>query len=65
MKRKYVAPMMEQMQIDEELPLCGSVNGGGGVIDEVLFGGIDEGGLLDPAANERQFFENEINKLLW
>lgn len=56
---------MEQMQIDEELPLCGSVNGGGGVIDEVLFGGIDEGGLLDPAANERQFFENEINKLLW
>lgn len=56
---------MEQMQIDEELPLCGSVNGGGGVVDDILFGGIDEGGLLDPAANERLDFENEINKLLW
>jgi hypothetical protein len=65
MKREYVAPMMEQMQIDEELPLCGSVNGGGSVVDDILFGGIDEGGLLDPAANERLDFENEINKLLW
>ena len=62
MKREYVAPMMEQMQIDEELPLCGSVNGGSKGIG---YGGIDVESLLDPAANERLDFENEINKLLW
>ena len=62
MKREYVAPMMEQMQIDEELPLCGSVNGGSKGIG---YGGIDVDGILDPAANERLDFENEINKLLW
>lgn len=64
MKREYVAPMMEQMQIDEELPLCGSVTGGG-VVDDILFGGIDEGGLLDPAANERLDLEKEVSEWLW
>lgn len=53
---------MEQMQIDEELPLCGSVTGGD---KGIRFGGIDEGGLLDPAANERLDLEKEISEWLW
>ena len=62
MKREYVVPMMEQMQIDEELPLCGSVNGGSKGIG---YGGIDVEGLLDPAANERLDLEKEVSEWLW
>ena len=62
MKREYVAPQMEQMQIDEELPLCGSVKSSSNGIG---YGGIDVDGILDPAANERLDLEKEISEWLW
>ena len=62
MKREYVAPQMEQMQIDEELPLCGSVKSSSKGIG---YGGIDVDGILDPAANERLDLEKEISEWLW
>lgn len=65
MKKVYVAPMMELEMIEEELPLCGSVGSSGGGVDVGGLGGVDEEGLLDPAANFRLDFEEEQDKLLW
>ena len=62
MKREYVAPQMEQMQMDEELPLCGSVKSSSNGIG---YGGIDVDGILDPAANERLDLEKEVSEWLW
>jgi hypothetical protein len=62
MKREYVAPQMEQMQMDEELPLCGSVKSSSNGIG---YGGVDVDGILDPAANERLDLEKEISEWLW
>lgn len=62
MKREYVAPIIKQMQIDEELPLCGSVKSSSNGIG---YGGIDVDGILDPAANERLDLEKEISEWLW
>lgn len=53
---------MEQMQMDEELPLCGSVKSSSNGIG---YGGIDVDGILDPAANERLDLEKEISEWLW
>ena len=67
MKKQYVAPQMECVEIQEELPLCVSGVGGTGASGSVDlgFGGVDEEGLLDPAANFRLDFEEELDKLLW
>lgn len=67
MKKQYVAPQMECVEIQEELPLCVSGVGGTGASGSVDlgYGGVDEEGLLDPAANFRLDFEEELDKLLW
>ena len=67
MKKQYVAPQMECVGIQEELPWCVSGVGGTGASGSVDlgFGGVDEEGLLDPAANFRLDFEEELDKLLW
>ena len=48
MKKVYIAPLMEQEEMEELLPLCDSRVNGGDVID-ADFGGIDEEGELDPS----------------
>jgi len=65
MKKQYVAPQMECVEIQEELPLCVSGVGGTGASGNLGYGGVDEEGLLDPAANFRLDFEEELDKLLW
>jgi len=46
MKRKeYMTPTMDVVEIEKVTLLAGS----GVVSDEIGFGGIDEGGTLDPA----------------
>lgn len=55
MKKIYIAPLMEQDNMEFVLPLCTSgVAGndsvqGNDLVNDVLFGGIDEYGLLDPS----------------
>ena len=55
MKKIYIAPLMEQEKMDNVLPLCNSgVAGsdsvhGNDLVNDVLFGGIDEEGVLDPS----------------
>jgi len=55
MKKVYIAPLMEQDNMEFVLPLCTSgVAGndsvqGNDLVNDVLFGGIDEYGLLDPS----------------
>ena len=55
MKKQYVAPQMECVEIQEELPLCVSGVGGTGASGSVDlgFGGLDELGGLDPYIKER------------
>ena len=49
MKKVYIAPLMEQDNMEVVLPLCISgVAGNGGGVD-ADFGGIDEEGELDPS----------------
>ena len=62
MKKEYVAPQMECVKMEEELPMC--VSGGGGGVN-LGYGGVDAGGSLDPQSNERLDFEEEISKWLW
>lgn len=65
MKKTYVTPQIEQMTMNDTLPLCASgVKGGGGVVD-AGFGGKDSGGTLDPAIKGMPDFEEELNGLLW
>ena len=61
MKKEYVAPQMECVKMEEELPMC--VSGGGDV--NLGYGGVDVGGIIDPQSNERLDFEEEISKWLW
>ena len=51
MKKTYMAPQMEQMTMDSELPLCAS----SGVVSDIDidFGGVDWDGDLDPSAKKR------------
>ncbi|MDE6721153.1 MAG: hypothetical protein K2J84_03275 [Bacteroidaceae bacterium] len=61
MKKTYMAPKMEQMTIDSELPLCASsgIVGSGNDIDiDIDFGGVDLGGMLTPSAKQRFDFDN-------
>ena len=66
-QKKYVTPMMECEIMKEVLPLCASdsVKSGGGKVDDLLFGGKDEGGLLEPSAKEIADFGEELGNLLW
>lgn len=65
-KKRYVAPLMECEMLNEVLPLClsGKVKSGG-VIDDILFGGVDTGGDKEPSIKEMQDFNEEFGKLLW
>ena len=51
MKKTYMAPRMEQMTMDSELPLCAS----SGVVSDIDidFGGVDWDGDLDSSAKKR------------
>lgn len=51
MKKTYMAPRVEQVPVDSELPLCASGVGGGGGTG-IGFGGVDTEGTLDPSAKE-------------
>ena len=44
----------------EMLPLCGSGVTGGSVIEDVGFGGTDNGGVLDPGAKIRVDFDDDF-----
>ena len=44
--------------------LSGKVKSGG-VIDDILFGGVDTGGDKEPSIKEMQDFNEEFGKLLW
>ncbi|MDE7117889.1 MAG: hypothetical protein K2O61_04515 [Bacteroidaceae bacterium] len=64
MKKTYMAPRMEQMTMDSELPLCASsgVVGGGSDIDiDIPFGGVDVEGILNPSTKTRFDFDNWFN----
>lgn len=49
MKKIYIAPLMEQEEMEDLLPLCKSGVTGNDLVDDVLYGGIDEEGELDPS----------------
>lgn len=60
MKKIYMVPQMELEDMKELLPLCDSgVSGSGGGVD-AGYGGVDIDGILDPAANERPDFGDEL-----
>ena len=68
MKKTYVAPQMEQVTMKDMLPLCASgdaIKSGGGVVEDVLFGGKDSGGSLDPAIKGMPGFDDDLNGLLF
>jgi len=44
--------------------LSGKVKSGG-VVDDILFGGVDTGGDKEPSIKEMQDFNEELGKLLW
>ncbi len=63
-----MAPQMEQVTMKDMLPLCASgdaIKSGGGVVEDVLFGGKDSGGTLEPSIKEMTEFEDNLNGLLW
>ena len=65
MKKTYMAPKMEEERMTEMLPLCISgVGGTGGGVD-AGYGGIDDGGTLEPAIKEMVDFGDEPVRTLW
>ena len=64
MKKIYMTPLMEQEEMGELLPICNSgIAGSGGDVD-AGYGGVDNDGILDPAANERPDFGDDILNML-
>ena len=70
MKKTYIRPEMEVFASVEAAPLCGSggvAGGKDGVIEDVLFGGVDEDGNIDPSAPLRAIIgdDDKVGGLLW
>ena len=64
MKKIYMVPQMELEDMKELLPLCDSgVSGSGGGVD-AGYGGVDIDGILDPCANERPDFGDDLLNML-
>ena len=61
MKKEYVAPQMECVKMDEELPMC--VSGGGDV--NLGYGGVDVGGNLDPRSKVRFIWDEFEPMIEW
>ncbi len=65
-KKRYIAPQMECVTLNHELPLCLSEKvKSTGYVDDILFGGVDTGGGIEPSIKEMSDFGDEFNKLLW
>ena len=62
MKKEYVAPQMECVKMDEELPMC--VSGGGGGVN-LGYGGVDAGGIIDPQSNVRSIWDDVESVIEW
>ena len=57
---------MECVTLNHELPLCLSEKvKSTGYVDDILFGGVDTGGGIEPSIKEMTDFGDEFNKLLW
>ena len=68
MKKTYMAPRMEQMVMKDVMPLCASGSNeiqDKGLDEQILFGGKDNGGVLDPSAKLFPDFGDDLNGLLW
>ena len=61
MKKEYVAPQMECVKMEEELPMC--VSGGGDV--NLGYGGVDVGGSLDPQSKVRSIWDDVESVIEW
>lgn len=61
MKKTYIRPEMEIVATVEAAPLCASGIAGqeGSVIEDVLFGGVDEVGNVDPSAPMRNILDKD------
>lgn len=62
MKKEYVAPQMECVKMDEELPMC--VSGGGGDV-KLGYGGVDADGIIDPQSNVRSVWDDVESVIEW
>ena len=61
MKKEYVAPQMECVKMDEELPMC--VSGGGGGVN-LGYGGVATDGI-DPQSNVRSVWDDVESVIEW
>ncbi|MBR1521735.1 MAG: hypothetical protein IJ635_10935 [Bacteroidaceae bacterium] len=61
MKKIYIRPEMEIVATVEAAPLCASGVAGGkeSVIEDVLFGGFDEVGDVEPSAPMRNILDKD------
>lgn len=66
-KKRYIAPQMESVTLNHELPLCQSQNQvkSKGYVEDILFGGVDTGGGIEPSIKELTDFGDDFNTFLW
>ena len=62
MKKEYVAPQMECVKMDEELPMC--VSGGGGGV-KLGYGGVDLGGRRILKKKVRSIWDDVESVIEW